>query len=125
MGAQAGQRPREVLEHPAFLYGDIESFLSVLVPFVTGGLEAGEPVVVVVVGEELEALRGEVDTPGGGVRWLDTREWHPHPASRLAHLPRHRHRSVGPGSTEAPSRGRAGLAGPAEHVLEWEATSRC
>ena len=121
MEPQAGQRPREALEHPAFLYGDIDSFLSVLVPFVTGGLEAGEPVVVVVAGEELEALRGEVDTPGEGVRWLDTRGWHPHPASRLRVF----HDLV----TDLLARGAPRLrlvgepvwpAGPAEHVLEWE-----
>jgi anti-sigma regulatory factor (Ser/Thr protein kinase) len=121
MGTPAGQRARQALEHPALLYGDIDSFLSVLAPFVTAGLQAGEPVVVAVAGEELEALRSEVAAPDGGVRWLDTREWHPHPASRLRAF----HELVNEQLARGASRLR--LVGepvwpdrPAEHVLEWE-----
>lgn len=121
MGTPAGKRPREALEHPALLYGDIDSFLSALVPFVTGGLEAGEPVVVAVASAELEALRAEVSTPSGGVRWFDTRQWHPHPASRLRAF----HELVNEELARGASRLRlAGEplwpAGPPEHVLEWE-----
>ncbi|MGH3113317.1 MAG: anti-sigma factor RsbA family regulatory protein, partial [Gaiellaceae bacterium] len=79
------------------------------------------PVVVAVAGEELEALQGEVAAPDGDVRWLDTREWYPHPATRLRAF----HDLV----TDRLARGASRLRlvgepvwpdGPAEHVLEWE-----
>lgn len=80
MGILEDEPPR--LEHPALLYGEIEAFLDVMVPFVTEGLEVGEPVVVAVGNHELAALRERVGA-ASGVRWLDTREWIPHPATRL------------------------------------------
>lgn len=121
MGIGSGDRPREGLEHPALLYGDMNGFLSAIVPFVAGGLDAEEPVVVAVAGEELAALRPEVGTEDGGVRWLDTRDWHPHPASRLRAF----HELI----TDELAGGAHGLRlvgepvwpeGPPEHVLEWE-----
>ena len=54
-----------------------------MVPFVTGGLVAGEPVVVAVASDELAVLRERVGAEDGSVRWLYTRVWLPHPASRL------------------------------------------
>jgi anti-sigma regulatory factor (Ser/Thr protein kinase) len=121
MGLGSSEVPRGALEHPALLYRDMEGFLSAMVPFVAGGLDAGEPVIVAVAGEELAALRAGVGPEDRGVRWLDTREWHPHPASRLRAF----HELV----TDALAKGATGLrlvgepvwpVGPPEHVLEWE-----
>ena len=81
MGILEGE-PRR-LEHPALLYGDIDAFLAVMVPFVTGGLDAGEPVVVAVASTSLRPCVSGSGSRTAGARWLDTREWLPHPASRL------------------------------------------
>jgi anti-sigma regulatory factor (Ser/Thr protein kinase) len=119
MGILEDEPPR--LEHPALLYGDIDAFLAAMVPFVKEGLEAEEPVVVAVASEELAALRERVGEEGRGVVWLDTREWVPHPASRLRAF----HELV----SDELARGAARLRmvgepvwpdGPPEHVLEWE-----
>jgi anti-sigma regulatory factor (Ser/Thr protein kinase) len=118
MGILEDEPPR--LEHPALLDGEIEAFLDAVVPFVTEGLEVGEPVVVAVGSDELAALRERVGA-ASRVRWLDTREWIPHPASRLRAF----HELV----TSELARGAARLRlvgepvwpdGPPEHVLEWE-----
>lgn len=71
------------MEHPALLYGTVEEFLSCLVPFVTGGIDNGEPVFVAVGAEHLAALRDEVGVDVTGVTWADTHQWHPGPATRL------------------------------------------
>jgi anti-sigma regulatory factor (Ser/Thr protein kinase) len=71
------------LEHPALLHGTVEEFLSCLVPFVTEGIDNGEPVFVAVGGEHLAALRDEVGDAMAGVTWADTHQWHPDPATRL------------------------------------------
>lgn len=109
------------LEHPALLYQGIDAFLAVMVPLVREGLEAGQPVVVAVGSDELGALREAIGAEQRGVRWLDTRDWHPHPASRLRAF----HELV----TDELAGGAPRLRlvgepvwpdGPPEHVLEWE-----
>jgi anti-sigma regulatory factor (Ser/Thr protein kinase) len=71
------------LEHPALLYGTVEEFLACLVPFVSAGIENGEPVFVAVGADHLAALRNEVGGRRTGVTWADTDDWHPDPATRL------------------------------------------
>jgi len=91
VGTNSGYRPTSTiarerltrLEHPALLYGTVEEFLSCLVPFVSGGIDNGEPVFVAVGADHLAALRDEVGEGAAGVTWADTREWHPDPATRL------------------------------------------
>ncbi|HEX6329888.1 MAG TPA: sensor histidine kinase [Actinomycetota bacterium] len=70
-------------DHPALVYRTAEEFLEPMVPFVVRGVEREEPVFVAVGPEELAALRGAVGDGAVHVRWHDTREWHPHPATRL------------------------------------------
>ena len=119
MGILEDEPPR--LEHPALLYRDIEAFLSVMAPFVRGGLEAGEPVVVAVASDELSALREKVGAEDGRVRWLDTREWVPHPASRLRAFHELVTHELAMGATRLRLVGEPVWPdGPPEHVLEWE-----
>jgi anti-sigma regulatory factor (Ser/Thr protein kinase) len=109
------------LEHPALLHSTLEEFLAFMVPFVEGGLERKEPVVVAVGAERLESLRAEIAPRRTGIRWLDTRTWHPDPAPRLRAF----HELV----TDELDRGARRLRlvgepvwplGPPEFILEWE-----
>lgn len=78
MGASAPP----TLEHPALIYADLDGFRRSASPFIRTGLEREEPVFAAVGAIELEALRDDLgaDTPAVLV---DTREWTPHPATRL------------------------------------------
>ena len=52
-------------------YDSGERFLAGTVPFVTGALEADEPVLVAVGAEKIELLEGELGTDAGRVRFAD------------------------------------------------------
>jgi anti-sigma regulatory factor (Ser/Thr protein kinase) len=71
------------LEHPALLYETLDEFVEAMVPFVLEGAETEEPVVLAVGPGEVEALHDALGSIPPGVQLGDTREWHPHPASRL------------------------------------------
>jgi anti-sigma regulatory factor (Ser/Thr protein kinase) len=71
------------LEHPALLYDDERGFLDYMVPYVTRGIDAGEPVFVAVGAAPLTALRAEFGTRVPGLTLVDTRTWHPNPSTRL------------------------------------------
>ena len=79
----AASHDRSGLEHPAFVYECVDDFLGYMVPFVTGGLDNGEPVFVAAKAGNLAALRAEIGDHGRAVRWADTEHWHPHPGRRL------------------------------------------
>lgn len=70
------------LEHPALVYGSVDEFLVAMVPYVTEGIDRGEPVFAAVGPEEASALEVEVGE-GPGIDIKDTNEWHPVPATRL------------------------------------------
>jgi anti-sigma regulatory factor (Ser/Thr protein kinase) len=78
-----GTHDESGLEHPAFLYESVDDFLGLMVPFVTGGLDSGEPVFVAAKAGNLAALRAEIGEHGPAVRWADAQDWHPHPGRRL------------------------------------------
>jgi anti-sigma regulatory factor (Ser/Thr protein kinase) len=92
-----------------------------MVPFVHEGIDRGEPVLVAVGRDRLNALRGELGSRERSVEWAPTDEWHPHPAQRLRAF----HQLV----TREVSHGTHGVRlaeepvwphGPPEFVLEWE-----
>ncbi|MFG3708176.1 anti-sigma factor RsbA family regulatory protein [Micromonospora sp. NPDC047670] len=63
----------EAFVHEGLFYRDPDELLAGTVPFVTGGLTAGEPVLVAMPGANLRLVRdavGETD----GVRWADMTE---------------------------------------------------
>jgi len=70
------------MHHPALLYGSQAELLDDLVPFVRGGIERGEPVLVAIGAEPLEALSDAVGS-AAGLALVDTVAWCPEPASRL------------------------------------------
>jgi anti-sigma regulatory factor (Ser/Thr protein kinase) len=81
----AVQAKTSALKHPALIYSGLDGFLGAALPFVRTGIDAGEPVFAAVGGTELLALRdafGDEDD----VTLVDTRDWTPHPASRLRAL---------------------------------------
>lgn len=65
--------------HDALLYEEDDEFLAGTVPFVRDGVEAGEPVMVVVEAK-LELMRGELGADAEGVEFLDMREAGRNPA---------------------------------------------
>jgi anti-sigma regulatory factor (Ser/Thr protein kinase) len=58
-------------DHPALLYRDPDEYLAGTVPFVTGGLAAGEPVMVAVPGANLELIRSGLGADAGRVGMHD------------------------------------------------------
>jgi anti-sigma regulatory factor (Ser/Thr protein kinase) len=57
--------------HEAFLYAGAEAFLEGTVPFIDAGLEAGEPVLVVVGREKIRSLREALGAGAGRVAFAD------------------------------------------------------
>ncbi|HEX5404480.1 MAG TPA: anti-sigma factor RsbA family regulatory protein [Pseudonocardiaceae bacterium] len=60
--------------HAALLYRGDTEYLTGIVPFVTAGLAAGEPVAVSVPPRQLALLRAELGSAAVDVRWLDMTE---------------------------------------------------
>jgi anti-sigma regulatory factor (Ser/Thr protein kinase) len=58
-------------DHPALLYRDTEEYLAGTVTFLTAGLDAGEPVMVAVPGDNLELIRRGLGGRAGRVRMHD------------------------------------------------------
>jgi anti-sigma regulatory factor (Ser/Thr protein kinase) len=81
-GGEAGF-PRDGLEHPALLYTGREDLLGPMVPFVAAGVDNREFVFVAARADNLTALRTELGSRAGAVRWADTDRWHPYPGTRL------------------------------------------
>jgi anti-sigma regulatory factor (Ser/Thr protein kinase) len=109
------------LEHPALLHSTLEGFLAFMLPFVNGGLDANEPVVVAVAAERLEPLRAEIGDRPAGVRWFDTRAWHPEPAPRLRAFHELVTDELGRGATRLRLVGEpVWPVGPPEFIVEWE-----
>lgn len=109
------------LEHPALFYSNLDGFLEVMVPYVSGGIDADEVVFVAARGDYLPALRSEVGRRADAVEWADTREWHAHPGTRLRAF----YEMVTDGLEMGARRFRlAGEpvwpAGPPEMVCEWQ-----
>lgn len=68
------QEVAESFAHPALFYADAGEYLAGTVPFITGGLAAGEPVAVSVPPENLALLRSELGAAAARVRMLDMTE---------------------------------------------------
>jgi anti-sigma regulatory factor (Ser/Thr protein kinase) len=63
-------------EHSALIYGSDEAFLETALPFVEGGVAAGEPTLVAVQGRNIESLRAALGGEPEGVTLLSVEEWY-------------------------------------------------
>jgi anti-sigma regulatory factor (Ser/Thr protein kinase) len=61
----------DAFEHPALFYGDAGEYLAGTVPYVLAGLDAGEPVLVAVPGENLGQIREALGPDAGRVELRD------------------------------------------------------
>lgn len=61
----------DAFRHDAVFYDGMEDFVARIVPFIQDGVDAGEPVLVVVSPEKIERLRDELDGRADGVRFAD------------------------------------------------------
>lgn len=66
--------------HEALFYGGLEDFVRQTSGFIRGGLEADEPVFVVVAGPKIDALRQALGADHAQVRWADMAEVGANPA---------------------------------------------
>ena len=67
-------RPREDearFAHDAVFYAGMDDFLAQAVPFIVDGVEAGEPILVVVSDDKIARLRDEMNGHADRVRFLD------------------------------------------------------
>lgn len=75
----AGAAARE-FRHDALLYAGDEEFLAGTLPFILGGIEAGEPVLVVLDTAKIELLESELGGDAAAVQFADMREIGGNPA---------------------------------------------
>jgi anti-sigma regulatory factor (Ser/Thr protein kinase) len=73
-------QPLERFRHEALLYYGWAEFIGGTVPFIRGGLEAGEPVLVVESSEKIELLRTALDRDADQVLFADMAEVGANPA---------------------------------------------
>ncbi|HEX6457463.1 MAG TPA: sensor histidine kinase [Thermoleophilaceae bacterium] len=66
--------------HAALLYADDSSYAEALTPFIRAGLEADEPVLVMVPGRKVELLRDALGSDADEVRFADMTEVGANPA---------------------------------------------
>lgn len=71
------------LEHRAFLYRDVDDFLSVTVPFLRSGLERDQAVIAVVREPNLTALRDVLAPDGAPIGYFASAEFYRHPVHTL------------------------------------------
>ncbi|ANZ40429.1 anti-sigma regulatory factor [Lentzea guizhouensis] len=71
MTAPTTAQAAESFVHPAVFYRTDEEYLAALVPFVTDGLEAGQPVAVSVPGRQLALLRGALGDAANDITMMD------------------------------------------------------
>jgi anti-sigma regulatory factor (Ser/Thr protein kinase) len=76
MSSTAIRRPRpdegeDRFRHDALFYAGREDFVAKTLPFIVEGVEAGEPILVVVSAEKIERLRAELDGRADRVRFAD------------------------------------------------------
>ena len=57
--------------HDALLYAGLSDFANRTVPFIRGGIEAGEPVLVCTSAEKIDLIRAELGTAAGAVAFAD------------------------------------------------------
>ncbi len=99
----------------------MDELLDVLSPFVAEGLDRREHVFVAVGAAELSALRAQIGADAPELRWEDTREWHPHPATRLRAFHEFVTDELRGGADRIRLVGEpVWPPGPPEHVREWE-----
>ncbi|MFF5207866.1 anti-sigma factor RsbA family regulatory protein [Streptosporangium sp. NPDC000396] len=66
--------PVDPFVHPALFYRGVRQYLQATMPFVRGGLAAGEPVAVAVPGQNLKLLRAELGEAASEVHLIDMAE---------------------------------------------------
>jgi anti-sigma regulatory factor (Ser/Thr protein kinase) len=71
---------RQTFRHEALLYSGWADFVAGTVPFIRGGIEAGEPVLIVESPEKIDLLRGALDKDADSVLFADMAEVGANPA---------------------------------------------
>jgi anti-sigma regulatory factor (Ser/Thr protein kinase) len=66
--------PHSTFRHAALFYAGEDGYADSLVPFIRSGLEAGEPVLVMVPGHKVDLLRGALGGDAGQVHFADMTE---------------------------------------------------
>ncbi|MEP6759831.1 MAG: sensor histidine kinase [Sporichthyaceae bacterium] len=65
------QKPHDSYRHEALLYRGDDEFVAGTVPFIRGGLDASQPVMVVVIAPKIERLRVELGNDADRVEFVD------------------------------------------------------
>lgn len=73
-------RQEDTFRHEAVFYAGADEFVDRTAPFIREGLEANEPVLVVVSAKKIEMLRSELGGGADGVRFADMAEVGQNPA---------------------------------------------
>ena len=70
--------------HEALLYAGDDGFVPGALPFVLEGLEAGEPILLVLSADKIKRIRGEVNGNKEGILFADMAEVGSNPARMLS-----------------------------------------
>ena len=84
MSTVAVKHQDQAFVHEAFLYRDADEFLRGMLEFIRGGIDAGEPVFVVLNAEKIERLRGALGEDADSVLFADMAEVGANPARIIA-----------------------------------------
>ena len=68
------RRLEDTFRHEALFYAGLDEFVQRTAPFIREGLEADDPVLVVVNAEKIDLLRSELGDGADGVRFADMAE---------------------------------------------------
>jgi len=89
--------PEQRFVHSALIYGSIDEFLALSLPFIERGIELGEPALVAVRAANLEHLRRALGGEPDGVTLLSVEEWYETSARTREKLARWAAERTGPG----------------------------
>jgi anti-sigma regulatory factor (Ser/Thr protein kinase) len=81
---EAAVHPDRSFVHEAFLYAGLEDFLRGTLAFIREGVEAGEPILVVLSSEKIERLREALGADADAVSFADMAEVGANPARIIA-----------------------------------------
>jgi anti-sigma regulatory factor (Ser/Thr protein kinase) len=79
------------LVHQALIYRDAQQFLAAVLPFITEGLDRGEPVLAVTTETNCDLLRDELGKAAADVQFVEPARWYDAPGRALAACHRYVH----------------------------------
>jgi transcriptional regulator with XRE-family HTH domain len=85
LGGSAAAGPPPMLQHRVLVYRSADEFLATVVPFLRGGMEQSDALLVVTDARCVRRVRGSLDGDAEQVEFADAAEWYSSPTETLRH----------------------------------------